>query len=51
VWFNHATLVAQTAAATGNFDKPVVACSVFLDGISGAASVDFIVIQGTSGVS
>ncbi len=51
VWFNHATLAAQTAAATGSFDKPVVACSVFLDGISGAATVDFIVIQGTSGVS
>lgn len=51
VWFNHATLAAQTAAATGNFDKPVVATSLFLDGNDQAASVDFIVIQGTSGVS
>jgi hypothetical protein len=51
VWFNHATLVAQTAAATGNFDKPVVACSLFLDGNDQAASVDFIVLQGTTGVS
>lgn len=51
VWFNHATLVAQTAAATGNFDKPVNAVSVFLDGNDLAATVDFIVLQGTSGVS
>lgn len=51
VWFNHATLVAQTAAATGNFDKPVAATSVFLDGNDQAASVDFIVLQGTSGIS
>lgn len=50
IWFNHATLVAQTAAATGNFDKPVVACGLFLDGSGAAATVDFIVIQG-QGVS
>lgn len=51
VWFNHATLVAQTAAATGSFDKPVNAVSLFLDGNDQAASVAFIVLQGTSGVS
>lgn len=45
VWFNHASLVAQTASATGNFAYPVVATSLFLDGVSGAASADFIVIQ------
>lgn len=45
IWFNHATLVAQTVPATGNFDKPVVACGLFLDGSGAAASVDFIVIQ------
>lgn len=44
VWFNHSSLVAQTASATGNFAAPVVAVSVFLDG-GGAASVDFVVIQ------
>lgn len=51
IWFNHATLVAQTAAATGSYDKPVVATSVFLDGNAQAASVDFIVLQGTTGIS
>lgn len=51
IWFNHATLVAQTAAGTGNYNKPVVATSVFLDGNAQAASVDFIVLQGTTGIS
>ena len=51
IWFNHATLVAQTAAATGSFDKPVVAAGLLLDGNDQAATVDFIVLQGTSGVS
>lgn len=49
IWFNHATLVSQTAAVTGNIDYPVVACSFFLDGNLQAATVDVILTQGTSG--
>lgn len=45
VWTNHASLVAQTADASGNFAWPVVAVSLFLDGQGSAASADFVVLQ------
>jgi hypothetical protein len=45
IWFNHATLVAQTAAGTGNFAFPVVAAGVFLDGEGSAATVDYVFLQ------
>lgn len=43
VWIAHATLVSQTATATGNFSAPVVATSLF---VSGASTMTFIVLQG-----
>lgn len=45
VWFNHPIVVSQTANQTGNFGKPVVACSLYA---SGVCVMEFIAIQGVS---
>ncbi len=43
-WFQHPTLTSQTTSQTGNFDKPVVAPRMLVDG---EGVVQFIVLQGS----
>lgn len=43
VWFNHPSVTAQTSNATGNFGKPVTACSLY---VSAASVMNFIILQG-----
>lgn len=43
-WLTHATLVGQTASATGNFYMPVVATRL---NVEGAGELEFVVLQAT----